>query len=343
MLSAAPPVRTGVVLVNFRTSGDTIECLESLLRIPDPELYRIVVVDNASGDGSPDCLKQWGQHAGMLCSEDQTVENNFDESASFRIIDSVGRPIQIDLIISSVNLGFAGGVNLGLRQLVADPDVSHCWLLNNDTVVRPHSLSSLAEVSAHHADLAIVGSTLVYYDSPDVVQAAGGARFLPLIARGRHALKHRTIQDLPADVRDLDYIVGASMFFSSQVLQKTGFMPEKYFLYFEEADWCRRAASKGVVLRWAKDSVVLHKEGRSTGARDRFAKLSDLAFYYICRNSMIFTRRYYWYCLPFALGFNLFVCSRYTFSGDGRKAKVLWRALRDFWRARDDSISADTV
>lgn len=340
---AESTARTGVVLVNFRTSEDTVECLESLLRLPDPELYRIVVVDNASGDGSSDHLKQWAQRAGMPLSADQTAKNTFDAPASFRITNSLGRPIQIDLIISSVNLGFAGGVNLGLRQLVADPNVSHCWLLNNDTVVRPHSLSSLAQVSTHYAELAIVGSTLVYYDAPDVVQAAGGARFLPLIARGRHALKRRPIEDLPADVRDLDYIVGASMFFSTQVLNKVGFMPEKYFLYFEEADWCHRARAKGVVLRWAKGSVVLHKEGRSTGAKERFAKLSDLAFYYICRNSMIFTRRYYWYCLPFALGFNLFVCSRYTFSGDGGKPKVLWHALRDFWRAGDESLYADTA
>jgi len=343
MPSAGSSARTGVVLVNFRTPGDTVECLESLLRIPDPELYGIVVVDNASGDGSLDHLRQWALRAAVPCAEGQTVPSDSDAPASFRIIDSVGRSIQIDLIVSSVNLGFAGGVNLGLRHLVADPNVSHCWLLNNDTVVRPHSLSSLVQVSARHADLAIVGSTLVYYDAPNVVQAAGGARFLPLIGRGRHALKRSPMQDLPADVRDLDYIVGASMFFSTQVLLKVGFMPEKYFLYFEEADWCHRALSKGVVLRWAKGSVVLHKEGRSTGARDRFAKLSDLAFYYICRNSMMFTWRYYRYCLPFALGFNLFVCGRYTFSGDGGKAKVFWRALRDFWLARNESLYADTA
>src|SRR5690606_5006085 len=85
--------------------------------------------------------------------------------------------IPLVLVRTGANLGFAGGNNVGLGYALARPDVDAVWLLNNDTVVHPEAARALIEIMARDPGIGICGSTLLYYDRPELVQALGGARY----------------------------------------------------------------------------------------------------------------------------------------------------------------------
>jgi GT2 family glycosyltransferase len=326
-----------VIVVNFRTPAETLECLESLLNLRSGHALHVVIVDNASGDDSVQLLSEWAASRPGSSRTDDTsaVPADVVDRAHFRIRPphADGRPTTLTIVAVSRNLGFAGGVNVGLKIAAARRSTAYFWLLNSDTVVDPESLLPLLHASHQTGDFAIVGSTLVYYDAPTVVQAAAGAKYMPILGRSRHIGKMHSFRDVMEwDTNlKLDYIVGASMFFSRSVLDRVGQLPEQYFLYFEEVDWCATARQKGIVLTWAKGSRVLHKEGRSIGSRRFFARQSDAGFYYLCRNSMLYTWKKHPWLLPTVVVLNFLQGLRYLSLGDASKVRVLGRAFLDFF------------
>ena len=322
--------RIAIILVNYNGARDTIECLDSIraLKLP-PGGAAVYVVDNASRDDSRERLQQWLQREGSL-------PENEDDRCSANVESAHGCCIRVSLLQAKENRGFAAGCNLGLANAYQDPSTSHFWLLNNDAVVDSAAAAELLACSHKQGDRSICGSTLLYYDDPKVVQAAGGARYLPMIGRSRHAFKRERYSEIAQGASPkLDYIVGASMFFSRGVLETVGYLPERYFLYAEEADWCTRARQCGILLEWARRSLVLHKEGRSTGAGARFQNLGDSAFYHVSRNNLLFL----WdHSKPFvftAMGYCIFEALSYALKGDPGKLLVGFRACRDFWHLRN--------
>ena len=332
-MSLDTPSRVAIVLVNFVGAADTIECLESLCALEtfqSGEKVVVYVVDNGSPDGSLAILRGWLEAKGSVVSS--------TSNWPVREIDGPDMNLQVVLVQSPVNKGFAAGCNLGLATAFRDPSIAHFWLLNNDTTVHPRAAIELLTSSRQHADRSICGSTLLYDDDREVVQAAGGAQYVHLIGRSRHYLKGKRISEIEdAPLPEFDYIVGASMFFSRDVLNLIGFLPERYFLYVEETEWCTRARRMGISLEWARKSYVFHKEGRSTGAEARFAKLGDHAFYFTSRNNLLYT----WdhariYMLPVTI-YTLLLAVSYAFNGDLAKLKIALKSVRDFWRLRNQT------
>jgi GT2 family glycosyltransferase len=231
------------------------------------------------------------------------------------------------LVSVGANLGFAGGCNVGLRYALAR-DFSYCWLLNNDTVVTPTSLSALRQRMVEDDTIGMCGSTLVYYHDPDTVQALGGARLDRTRGTGKHIGVGQPIQadyDIGAIEAQLDYVVGASMLVSSQFLRTIGLMAEEYFLYYEEIDWAFRAHGR-FRCGWAPASVVYHKEGGSIGSSHR-ARPSATSLHFLYRNRLRFARRH----LPGttgrilrAIGYDALV---YLKRRDFEAVKIITRAL----------------
>lgn len=317
-----------IILVNYNGASDTIQCLESLRALKLLSAgAAIYVVENDSPDNSRERLREWLQ-------QQRRLPTDWSDPDSGEIEADHGR-IRVILLQSSANHGFAAGCNIGLARAYRDATNSHFWLLNNDTAVDPEAAMELLACSRKHGDRAICGSTLLYYDEPHVLQAAGGARYLRFIGRSLHVFKRKQISEiagLPSP--RFDYIVGASMFFSSSVLETVGFLPERYFLYAEETDWCTRARRCGISLDWARASLVLHKEGRSTGADARFQNLSDDTFYYVARNNLLFLWQYAKPFLFTAIAYCWFEALVSTVKGNPGRLRVAWRACRDFWRLR---------
>ena len=327
--------RVALVVVHFRTIADTLECLASALAltVPAGSIVKIILVDNASNDGSWDRLVQWACRRKLFWRallDKAELPGGVDLGIGFRFGDS---DAEIVLLRSERNDGYAAGCNLGIQFALAEPATTDFWILNSDVLFEQEALQQLLAASDGRAP-AVYGSTLLYQDDPGTIQAAGGAVYWPLLGRSRHRGKGQRIDRYPRVARHLDYIVGAAMFFSRHVIESVGLFPESLFLYFEETEWCARARERGYEMVWVPESRVVHKEGKSTGAGDRFRKLSNLSFRYMVRNSLLFSHARYRFGLPTVMLWNCGESIWYWIKGDRKKFNVFLNAVREYWGQR---------
>jgi GT2 family glycosyltransferase len=234
------------------------------------------------------------------------------------------------LIQNGANLGFAAGNNVGLRYALAQPDMDYVWLLNNDTVVEPDCLSRMLAYSTSLAEPNTCGSLLLYYDDPRRVQALGGCSYnrwtgLASTSLGRDLPLDDAI-DHPHYQQRLDYIAGASWLLPRAFLQQIGLMEESYFLYCEEVDWCLRNAGR-FRLVYAPDARVYHKEGSSIGSPTQQRASSLLSDFYIFRNKLRVTRKFFPWALPTAYLTSLFQAFNRARRGQWDKAWLILRVL----------------
>lgn len=259
-----------VVVLNWNGAVDTIACLKSLERL-EGELPKVIVCDNASTDDS------W---------------------AKLQAYESAQTVLDIQLLQTGSNLGFAGGNNVGLRVAMSDPEMKFVWVLNNDTEVTSEALYYLLTYMETRSDVGICGSTLLYMNDPNLVQAVGG-QYNAWLGTSRHVLGHQKYSKAACasiDADSFDYVVGASMFVRRSVLEQVGLLSEDYFLYCEEIDWATRMKLQmsDMKLGYAPASVVYHKEGASTGANDRGGKTySYFADYFFITSRIRFARKFF--------------------------------------------------
>jgi GT2 family glycosyltransferase len=272
-----------VVILNWNGWRDTLACVRSVLaHAPDSQ---VVVCDNGSSDGSYEHLESTLSSelpAGALCC--LQAMDTWPQSVEARVV----------LIQNGANLGFAGGCNVGLRFALAQKH-GYFWLLNNDTEIEPGALDGLLQRMARDPQVGMCGSRLVYFDTPDIVQARGGATYDPTTGVGQHLGVHESISapENPEVIEaSMDYVVGASMLVSRRFLELVGLMREDYFLYFEELDWATRGRARGFRLAYAPQSVVRHKEGASIGS-SHHGPGSMLSMRYLSRNRLLYTQRFH--------------------------------------------------
>lgn len=291
--------RLGVVLVNWNRWADTIECLESLLRSTIP--LHVVVVDNASTDGSAERILAW--------AEGTQIAEPLSPALAALSTPPVQKPVEVarlsassttelteervTLIDAGGNVGFAAGNNIGLRHLLRDPTIDYVWLLNNDTVVERDAAQALvARMDATH-NIGMCGTVVRFYHRPDTIQALNGMRFNTMTGQSRGigaGMKVGTPYD-PARVgRETDFVLGASLAVSRRFFDTIGPMSEDYFLYFEEIDWAARNAGRFAVA-FAHGAVVYHKEGGSIGSSQVKGERSPMSDYYLLRSRLKFVRR----------------------------------------------------
>lgn len=283
-----------IIVVNWNGWNDTIECLESLLLLEYPD-FKVVVCDNASRDDSIQKLREWGERTfGSASADFQVLSRSVAEAADSHV------DAKCTLVTNAANLGFAGGNNVGLRYAIARGDAEFCWLLNNDTVVAPDALTHLVARMKQNLSVGICGSTVLYYNKRQRIQALGGGHYCRWIGLpwhyGRFTTWGSTIDQQHAESR-MNYVEGASMLVSRQFLEEIGLLCEDYFLYFEEADWAIRAEGR-FTLGYAPQSIVFHKVGSSVGTSSNPARMSYTSDYFNIRNRLLFTRRHYPTALP---------------------------------------------
>jgi GT2 family glycosyltransferase len=302
-----PTPRLGVVIVNYRGADDTIECLESLLRCPLP--MRVVVVENGSGDYSADRIAAWAQARQPASPASPAMAPLF--------ITPLAKPIplrrlepgeigsnsnsdeRLSLIVSPDNLGFAGGNNLGLRHLLADPEIFTFWLLNNDTVVGRNAPGAVLNRMLAADRMGMCGTVVRHYWAPERVQALCGFSFNPLTGAAT-ALGGDAPASKPFDPQVIadatDFVLGASLAVSRAFLEEVGLMEEGYFLYFEEIDWSmrnRRLGADRFEIGFAHGAIVYHKAGQSIGSPSAKAGRSAFSDYWLTRSRLRFIWRHY--------------------------------------------------
>jgi len=210
-------------------------------------------------------------------------------------ITDAGEPLV--LIDNEENGGFAAGNNVGLRYALNQPDMSHVWILNNDTLVDPYCLSNMQLRLQQESMPKVCGTVIHFFDNPETIQAIGGNCFnkrtgVASESEGRFRPENE-LNDCNLIEEKIDYVSGCSMLIPRCLLQSVGLLNEDYFLYYEEIDWFTRA---GVASRpcIAADAHIYHREGGSIGSPSwRQATPSLLADFHIFRSKHLFMRKYH--------------------------------------------------
>lgn len=238
-----------IAIVNYKTPELVIDCLASLaseLLIKDAT-FRVVVADNASGDGSVDKIssaieaRDWG---GWVC-----------------------------MLALARNGGFGFGNNAVFKHVLAGSKLPrYIWLLNSDTIVHPQACRELVKYLDDNPRVGIAGSRLEDLDGPVQISAF---RFHSIAGEFEAAARTGVFTRLlrpwvvapPAQPKaaPCDWVSGASMMIRLNVLETVGPFDEDYFLYFEETDLCLRAARAGFKCHSVPSSRVIHLVGASTG------------------------------------------------------------------------------
>lgn len=237
-----------VVIVNYRTPGLTIDCLESL--IPEREHVpglEIVITDNLSGDDSVPRIKEF------------LGQRDLQSWMTFKPLDRNG--------------GFAYGNNEAIRdRIVSENPPRYVLLLNPDTIVRPRAIRHLVDFLEKHPGVGLAGSRLEDPDGtpqmsafrfPNVASELDGTLRLGLVSR---LLKSSVVAPpIPNEETEIDWVAGASMLIRREVFDAIGLLDEHYFMYYEEVDFCWRARKAGWPCWYVPSSHVVHLVGQASG------------------------------------------------------------------------------
>jgi len=320
-----------IILLNYNGWKDTIECLESVLK-NNYENYQIIVVDNDSPNNSMEYIKAWAE------GKQEVI---YEESSQLKYLSQPHEPKPLDyvyytkeealnggdkekesklnnpiiLIQAGENGGFAAGNNIGIKYALTKNDFEYVWLLNNDTVIEKDALNKLVNY-ANTNNIGICGSALMYFYEPLKVQAYGGT-VNKFFGTSKHILDKNEIE------KKLDYIVGASFLIDRKAIDKIGLLPEEYFLYYEETDYCFNARNNGFKLGIDLNSTVYHKEGASTGASQNPQDKSEFSDVLILKNRIKFHRKY------LGGGVGLWIGMMITFLNRVKRGQIgrVWKVL----------------
>lgn len=254
-----------VVVLNWNRWSQTVNCVKSLEQIKSSDFkLQIIVVDNGSKEGPP---KKLTTHRSPLT-----------------------------IIRESANLGFAGGNNIGIKHALSN-NSDYIFLLNNDTTVDKNIVRELL-AQALQSSAGIIGPKIYFTPGMEFHQNryqqqekgrvfwyAGG-----LIDWKNLYGYHRGVDEVDHGQYDkvcpVDYASGAAMFLSKEVIQNIGLLDERYFMYYEDLDYCLRAKQAGYTILYKPTAVMWHDNAGSSRSG------SSLQDYYITRNRLLFGLKY---------------------------------------------------
>jgi GT2 family glycosyltransferase len=251
MMSAAPQPAAlpsvSIVVLNRHGRAYTQECLQSLAQLSYSRVS-VILIDNGCEDFSP-----------------ADVEQLLPGTAYLR---------------TAVNLGFSGGVNLGIQHALAH-GADYVFLLNNDTKVDANTVTDLVRVATDDTSIGIVGAKLLQLDAPGRLETVGlrvDLRWGRLYQIGFNE-QDRGQYDSIADVA---VVSGGAMLLSRSACEKVGAFDDRYFRYLEDVDLCLRARRAGFRVVLAPQARVHHKGKGMTGGHT-----SPLLLYYATRNHLM--------------------------------------------------------
>jgi len=253
MTGEADP-RVAILIPTWNRRADLLRCLASLTRL-DYDNFAVVVVDNASADGTASAVRE-------------------------RYPDCV-------VLENATNLGFAGGNNVGIRWAL-EHGSDFVLLINNDTEATPGLVRELVRVARQDERIAAVGARNLLLEDPARLWGAYGAlTFGPFVVRS----EGQGEPDGPRwqTVRDVDWVIGNAMMLRRAPLERLGLLDEGFFAYHEDVDWCLRARAAGYRVVYAGTAAILHQGG---GTSDPGQAHSFPQWYFLGRNGVLLARRH---------------------------------------------------
>lgn len=240
-------VDLSIITVNYNGIEDTCQMINSLKQYLTLS-YEIIVVDNASS-----------------INEASLIKREFPD---------------IKCIRSNKNLGFAGGNNLGMSEAKG----KYILLLNNDTYIKDDSLSNLVTFLNLNPTVGAASPKIKFADS-NIIQFAGYTPLSKITLRNKLIGFGEEDQDQYNKACRSPFLHGAAMILRREVIKQAGLMPEIYFLYYEELDWCEQIKKYKFELWYEPQAEIYHKESRSVG------QVSPLRCFYLTRNRLLFAWR----------------------------------------------------
>lgn len=239
----------GIVILNYNNWEDTVKCVSSVIENVKCN-YKIIVVDNCSVNQSYEELK-----------------NRMPES--------------VVLIETGRNLGYAGGNNIGIKQ-AKDLKCDYICILNNDTIATEDFITPCLDILISDNKIGFIGPAIIDYETQKIQSTGGTIHFLRGYADQKNNGKE--ISEVESKIY-VDYVGGACIIASYELLEKIGLIPECYFLFYEETEWCLNAKRCGYFNMCLTDTCIIHKGSVSVKSID------GLNIYLFCRNRVAFIRR----------------------------------------------------
>lgn len=241
-------MKISIVILHFGALTVTQQCVESL-RIKEKHPFSLIIVNNTT---------------------EPLSKKNFPNSKNCTIINN------------ERNLGFAAGVNKGIRfGLYQKADA--IMLLNNDTKIEKPLLQILSDSLQKNKSLGIVAPALAFRKKGKLFYDIGG-KVNPSFGKTSHT---EVVEPPHVKTRNVEYVSGCCMLIKKEVFQKVGLFDDQFFLYYEDVDFCLRAQKKGFSIAVVPTVSIYHELSKSAG------KLSSLAIHHQLRSAVLFGKKYY--------------------------------------------------
>lgn len=255
-----------VIILNYNGEGFIVQCLDSVEKLKSNDLeIKILVVDNASNDNSVELIKT--KHK------------------------------EVEILINEKNLGFAEGNNLGIKYAL-EKGADYVLILNLDTIVDKDLVVQLIKSAESDSRIGIVGPKIYFAPGYEfhgerykpnergkVIWYAGG-----LIDWKNILASHRGVDEVDKGQYDktaeTDFVSGCGMLIKKEVFEKIGLLDERYFLYWEDNDFCQRAKKAGLKLIYEPLATMFHLNAGSSSSG------GPLQEYYLTRNRLLFGSAY---------------------------------------------------
>ena len=293
-------LNVAIITLNWNRPADTLEFLESACRqtLRDSQL---VVVDNGSSDDSV-----------------QQIRAHFP---------------QAELLVNKTNLGFAGGMNTGIRQALNN-GADYLFIANNDTYLAPNMLERLIEqIQQCHAS--IIAPIIFYASQPEQIWSAGAGRnrlTLDVIDNWRD----QPGSSLGSTPYPVEFITACGMLVERSCFEAVGLFDERFFMYYEDSDFSLRVRQSGRQILVDPLAHMWHKVASSSGGSN-----SPSERYWMARSSMIFFRIHarpnQWLVIGlFRMGSATKTTIRLLSQGKTDALGAYWRGLRDGWKSEQN-------
>ena len=283
-----------IITINYNGLNDTCALIET---IPNKDNLEVIVVDNASKNQE---------------AEADTISKRFPH---------------VKVIKSKKNLGFAGGNNLGIKAARG----KYLFFINNDTIFKGFNIQALIDRLESSPAIGVVCPKIRFAWGTNPIQFTG---YTPL---SKITVRNQSIGFGEVDHGQYDtahptpYAHGAAMLIQREAIEKTGLMPECFFLYYEELDWSMMFTRAGFQIWYEPLCTIYHKESQSTGQN------SPLRTYYMVRNRLLLVKRNWdgltkFFTYAYLIGVvGLRDILKHVLTGKWELVRATFRGIRDFY------------
>ena len=293
-----------IIIPNWKNSSSTINCIKSLNELKYKN-FKAIICDNNSTDDSIIKISNF------LKLHPEYDKNKF-------LIENTG-----------LNGGYAFACNHGIRYGLQKNTFDYFWILNNDTEVEENSLTEFVKYMSKNNHIGLCGNPLLYSYDKRTMQGVAGKynKFSGITKHLLHKSSFSLEKVKAIKEKDIDYIIGASMFIKKSTIEKVGLLDENYFLYCEEHDFSIRVKKKGIRLGICPKSIVYHEEAATTNN----IKITNEGYDFIDRlhlkNQLTLSRKYFPFSHLIVRLFYIFRIIKRLIKGNFKMAKFSLKCM----------------